>query len=67
MRAFERLADNEAIHSDFRLIVATHRGLRTEIDEGNFREDLYFRVMIFTIALPALRSRRQDIVPLAEQ
>jgi len=64
--AFERLGGNEAIHSDFRLIAATNRDLTAEIEEGNFRQDLYFRVTVFTIALPPLRSRRSDIVPLAE-
>jgi transcriptional regulator with GAF, ATPase, and Fis domain len=65
-RAFERLGGNETIHSDFRLIVATNQDLKTEIEEKNFREDLYFRVTVFAIALPPLRTRRQDIVPLAE-
>jgi DNA-binding NtrC family response regulator len=64
--AFERLGGNETIHSDFRLIAATNRDLKVEIEEGNFRQDLYFRVAVFTIALPPLRSRRSDIVPLAE-
>jgi DNA-binding NtrC family response regulator len=64
--SFERLGGNQTIYSDFRLVVATNRDLRTEIDEGDFREDLYFRVTVFTIALPPLRARRQDIVPLAE-
>jgi DNA-binding NtrC family response regulator len=64
--AFERLGGNETIHSDFRLIAATNRDLKAEIDDGNFRQDLYFRVTVFTIALPPLRSRRSDIVPLAE-
>jgi transcriptional regulator with GAF, ATPase, and Fis domain len=64
--AFERLGGNETIHSDFRLIAATNRDLKVEIEEGNFHQDLYFRVAVFTIALPPLRSRRSDIVPLAE-
>jgi DNA-binding NtrC family response regulator len=64
--AFERLGGNETIRSDFRLIVATNRDLKLEIDEGNFRQDLYFRVTVFTISPPPLRSRKADIVPLAE-
>src|SRR3989442_10577890 len=63
-RAFERVGGNEVIHSDFRLIAATNRDLKGEIEEGSFRQDLYFRVTVFTIALPPLRSRRSDIVPL---
>jgi len=64
--AFERVGGNETIHGDFRLIAATNQDLKREVSEGNFREDLYFRVTVFTIALPPLRARRSDIVPLTE-
>lgn len=64
--AFERVGGNETIHSDFRLIAATNQDLKRGIEEGDFRQDLYFRVTVFTITLPPLRARRSDVVPLAE-
>lgn len=60
------MGGNETIHADFRLIAATNQDLEREIAAGIFRQDLYFRVTVFTITLPPLRARRSDIVPLAE-
>lgn len=63
---FERIGSNETVHADFRLIAATNRNLETDAQEDEFRHDLYFRLAAFTIAMPPLRARRSDIVPLSE-
>ncbi|MBX7197518.1 MAG: sigma-54 dependent transcriptional regulator [Sandaracinaceae bacterium] len=65
-RRFERLGGTQSIEVDVRWIAATHRDLRAMVREGTFREDLYHRLAVFPIKLPALRERREDIVPLAE-
>ncbi len=65
-RAIERLGSNAPIPVDIRLIAATARNLEQAIEEGEFREDLYYRLNVVTIQLPPLRERRQDIPALVQ-
>jgi len=58
---FERLGSTRTIHVNVRIIAATHRNLAEMIREGKFREDLFYRLNVFPIAIPALRERREDI------
>ncbi len=58
---FERVGGIKTIKVDVRLVAATNRDLRREIEKGAFREDLFYRLNVVPIALPALRERRQDI------
>ena len=60
-----RIGGTRPIQVDFRVICATNENLELAINEGRFREDLYYRINIFTIDLPPLRNRRLDIPPLA--
>ena len=64
---FERLGGNETLHVDVRVISATHKLLLKEIEEGRFREDLYYRLKVVEIAIPPLRDRREDILLLADE
>lgn len=61
---FERLGGNETIQTDVRIIAATNRDLESLVEEGQFREDLYYRLRGFIILLPPLRERDQDIALL---
>jgi len=63
---FQRIGGKETIKVDVRVIAATHRDLEKAIAEQTFREDLYYRLNVITIHMPALRERTEDIVPLAE-
>jgi formate hydrogenlyase transcriptional activator len=58
---FERLGSATTIHVDVRLVTATHRDLQTMIRNGQFREDLFYRLNVFPIEIPPLRERREDI------
>ena len=65
-QAFERLGGNEMVRTDVRLIAATHRDLKDWSEKGKFRPDLYYRLNVFTIHLPPLRERDDDLPPLVQ-
>jgi transcriptional regulator with PAS, ATPase and Fis domain len=65
-RVIERLGGTQSIPVDVRVISATHRNLPVEIRAGKFREDLYYRLRVVTIELPALREHKEDISVLAD-
>ena len=60
-QVFERLGGNETVRTDVRLIAATHRDLKAWSAEGRFRADLFYRLVVFTIHLPPLRERGDDV------
>jgi DNA-binding NtrC family response regulator len=62
---FIKVGDEKTTKADVRIIAATNRDLKKEAEEGNFRKDLYYRLNVFTIELPALRDRVEDIPVLA--
>src|SRR4029077_548129 len=61
-----RIGSNEIVKVNVRIIVATHRNLQEEIAKGNFREDLYYRLLGLPISLPPLRERDSDILLIAK-
>jgi len=63
-REFERVGGNDLVKVNIRLISATNKNLEEEVHRGAFREDLYYRISVFPIRLPALRDRKGDILPL---
>ena len=63
---FERLGGTKTIHVDVRVVAATNRNLEEMVKAGKFREDLYWRLNVVPIFIPALRDRREDIPPLIE-
>ena len=65
-REFERLGSNKTLHTDVRVIAATNQDLRAALEQGTFREDLYYRLNVVPISIPPLRARRDDIAFLAE-
>ena len=65
-RQFERVGGTETIECDVRLVCATQKDLKKEVEEGRFREDLYYRLHVVPIHIPALRDRHEDIPILCE-
>jgi len=65
-REFERLGGGETLRVDVRIVAATNRNLTEEVRAGRFRDDLYYRLNVFPIRMPALRERREDVAPLIE-
>jgi DNA-binding NtrC family response regulator len=65
-REFERVGGSQTIHVDVRVVAATNRNLTEEVKSGRFREDLYYRLNVVSIEMPALRERKSDIPALAK-
>lgn len=63
---FRRVGGRVTLHADVRVVAATNRNLRQMVEEGSFRQDLYYRLACITVELPALRERRADIPALAD-
>ncbi len=64
-REFQRLGSCETVHTDVRVVAATNCSLMERVDQGKFREDLYYRLNVIPLAMPSLRERRVDIPMLA--
>ncbi|HCL56923.1 MAG TPA: sigma-54-dependent Fis family transcriptional regulator [Spirochaetia bacterium] len=65
-KEFERLGGSKTLKTDARIITATNKNLEKMVEEGKFREDLYYRIQVFPIFIPPLRERKSDIILLAE-
>ncbi|MFH1060084.1 MAG: sigma-54 dependent transcriptional regulator [Pseudomonadota bacterium] len=65
-KRFQRVGGNQYLTSDYRLISATHRDLAALMDQGQFRQDFFYRINVLSITIPPLRERPGDIIPLAE-
>ena len=62
-----RIGQHKAISIDLRIIAATHYDLKQEVEKGNFREDLFYRLNVLPIHIPPLRERKEDIIPLSRR
>ena len=65
-KTIERLGASAPVRVDFRLVCATHQNLKSLVQSGKFREDLFYRINVVPVKLPALRERPEDIEPLAQ-
>jgi Nif-specific regulatory protein len=65
-KEFQRVGSNETIQADIRILAATNRDLEAAIDAQEFRPDLYYRINVFAIHMPALRERKEDVMVLAD-
>lgn len=65
-KEIKRVGENQPRQIDVRLVTATHKDLRHEVEQKRFREDLFFRLNVIPLKIPPLRDRREDILPLAE-
>jgi transcriptional regulator with GAF, ATPase, and Fis domain len=66
-KQFERVGDGKTRSVDVRILAATNRNLKQEVEAGAFRQDLYYRLTVFTIEIPPLRERTEDIAQMAQQ
>ena len=66
-KSFERVGGNKTIYANVRIIAATNKDLVRQVENGKFREDLYYRINVLPISLPALKDRRECIIPLAQR
>jgi NtrC-family two-component system response regulator AlgB len=64
-KEFERLGEGKTRRADVRIVAATNRDLEKAVEEGRFREDLFYRLNVVEVKVPSLRERREDILPLA--
>ncbi len=65
-KSYTRVGDAQVQHADVRIVAATNRDLEAMVAAGTFRDDLYYRLNVVHVHMPALRERRDDVVPLAE-
>ena len=66
-RSFTRLGSSESVSTDIRIVAATNRNLRAYVDEGKFREDLFYRLNVVDVTLPALKDRPGDVALIASR
>ena len=66
-RSFERVGSNKSVKSDVRIVAATHRDLEKLIEDGTFREDLYYRLNVFPVEMPPLKTRAEDLPLLVNE
>jgi two-component system response regulator HydG len=65
-REIQRVGSEEVLSVNVRILAATNRNLEIEVQEGNFREDLYYRLNVVALRVPSLRERQDDVPPLAQ-